>query len=195
MTEHDAAEVAELHSAVFAGELSAKMGIRYIDALMRWFTLQSDAVSFIAYDGRVIAYVFGAPAGYGRIMNRDLRWIIMTSVLTHPPVMVHPSFRHQLPSRVRLLAGGRPPAREYVHSTPAVFRLVGIGVDQVWRGRGVARELLSRFSSQVFERGYERIELNVREKNVTARRLYERSGWYEVGATNGVCRYELRPSQ
>lgn len=52
-----------------------------------------------------------------------------------------------------------------------------VSVNPLYRGRGIGTELLQAVIVQAKDRGYSTVSLNVEEKNLKARRLYERLGF------------------
>lgn len=56
------------------------------------------------------------------------------------------------------------------------------------RGRGLARRLLERLLGQLAAEGFTTVFLEVEEGNAPARRLYERTGFAEVGRRAGYYR-------
>ena len=63
-----------------------------------------------------------------------------------------------------------------------------IGVAASWRGLGLGRRLLDALLEAARVKGVEAVFLEVRESNVSARGLYERAGFKEVGRIPGYYR-------
>src|SRR4051812_21006524 len=59
-----------------------------------------------------------------------------------------------------------------------------IGVDEPYRGRGIGTALLGALAERARTDGFERLSLSVEREN-PARRLYERSGYREIGEDPG----------
>lgn len=59
--------------------------------------------------------------------------------------------------------------------------LGNIAVAEQWRGRGIATSLIQTVFDRARQRGVARVYLEVRISNATARRLYARLGFREVG--------------
>lgn len=59
--------------------------------------------------------------------------------------------------------------------------VTNIAVHPDWRRRGVGEKLLSRLMADAKERGAERMTLEVRKSNWSARRLYEKLGFVTLG--------------
>jgi [ribosomal protein S18]-alanine N-acetyltransferase len=59
--------------------------------------------------------------------------------------------------------------------------ILSIAIDEVWRGRGLSRDLLITHLGHLAGRGVRTIFLEVEENNAPARRLYERTGFAVVG--------------
>ncbi|RUR19096.1 GNAT family N-acetyltransferase [Legionella sp. km535] len=65
---------------------------------------------------------------------------------------------------------------------------LGIGVLAPFRGQGIGKALLKSALQKAKEKGLTRIELTVREKNISAIALYEQFGFEKEGIhKNGVC--------
>jgi ribosomal protein S18 acetylase RimI-like enzyme len=62
---------------------------------------------------------------------------------------------------------------------------VSIGIVPGWRGRGIGRSLLDAVVDAARERGIHALGLSVSERNLVARRLYERAGFVVVGTVDG----------
>lgn len=67
--------------------------------------------------------------------------------------------------------------------------MYGFRVRPAYRGLGIGSRLLQLAESDLVDRGYRRICLNVSRTNHAARRLYERSGYQVVSAEPGVWSY------
>jgi ribosomal protein S18 acetylase RimI-like enzyme len=67
-----------------------------------------------------------------------------------------------------------------VHLAPACI-LEDLFVEEVWRGRGVARLLIDAAVTEVRGRGASGMFLETAKDNETAQRLYERAGWMREG--------------
>jgi [ribosomal protein S18]-alanine N-acetyltransferase len=70
--------------------------------------------------------------------------------------------------------------------------LGNVAVDAAWRGRGVGALLVENALRRAAERDIREVFLEVRPSNVTARSLYERLGFREVGRRS---RYYSLPSE
>jgi ribosomal-protein-alanine N-acetyltransferase len=70
--------------------------------------------------------------------------------------------------------------------------LGNVAVAKEWRGRGVGERLVREVVTRLGRRGVHEIFLEVRVSNRTARRLYERLGFVEIGRRRN---YYARPSE
>ena len=61
--------------------------------------------------------------------------------------------------------------------------LIGIAVDEGWRGRGIGTSLMRAVEAWARDRGFDTLELDVADPNGDARRLYERLGYGLVAHT------------
>ena len=56
-----------------------------------------------------------------------------------------------------------------------------LAVHPSFRGKGIAKQLISHISNECKEMGVETIQLEVRQSNIPAISLYEKCGFYKVG--------------
>ena len=63
--------------------------------------------------------------------------------------------------------------------------LYRIAVSPENRGKGIGERLLHEFVEECHERGTVKLFLEVRSKNVPARRLYEKTGFKEISVRKG----------
>ena len=66
---------------------------------------------------------------------------------------------------------------------PRRSALIGIAVDEGWRGRGVGTALMLAAEAWALDRDFDALELDVADPNGDARRLYERLGYGLVAHT------------
>jgi ribosomal protein S18 acetylase RimI-like enzyme len=67
--------------------------------------------------------------------------------------------------------------------------LYGFRIQPSFRGRGIGSQMLTVAESDLRERGYRKISLNVSRENEEARQLYERNGYVIVAAEPGNWSY------
>lgn len=181
MTAGDVPALAEMHRRVFAGYAGAEAGTRYIRAFFNWYLAHPGAINLCAGTvGDPHGYVFGAPFGFSRQMNRDLFGELLLATLTHPRLLVRPGIGMQIRNRFRALVMGRENRRAEHEFGSDTFSLVGIGTDPERRGQGIAAKLLSRFTEMAFSKGFQRLILDVYKRNEAARQLYVTRGWESV---------------
>ena len=77
----------------------------------------------------------------------------------------------------------RPLPSEGSMRMPRRGALIGIAVDEGWRGRGIGTALMDAAEAWARGRGYDTLELDVADPNGDARRLYERLGYGLVAHT------------
>jgi ribosomal protein S18 acetylase RimI-like enzyme len=61
--------------------------------------------------------------------------------------------------------------------------LIGVAVDEGWRGRGIGTALMEAAEAWAVDHGFDTLELDVADPNGDARRLYERLGYGLVAHT------------
>ncbi len=67
--------------------------------------------------------------------------------------------------------------------------IYGFRVRPVYRGNGIGSRLLQKAETDLVNRGFERIALNVARDNESARHLYERLGYRVVAPEPGIWSY------
>jgi ribosomal protein S18 acetylase RimI-like enzyme len=77
----------------------------------------------------------------------------------------------------------RPLPSEGSMRLPRRGALIGIAVDEDWRGRGIGTALMRAAEDWARGRGFDTLELDVADPNGAARRLYERLGYGLVAHT------------
>ena len=94
-----------------------------------------------------------------------------------------------LPSSLTLVAyesgGKRPVAFAAARVAPDKAHLIELAVHPGFRDRGVGGELLRRLTGRAREKGCKKMELEFREDNLPAKKLYESAGFTAVGQRKG----------
>jgi ribosomal protein S18 acetylase RimI-like enzyme len=67
--------------------------------------------------------------------------------------------------------------------------IYGFRVRPLYRGRGIGSQMLDTAESDLIQRGFEKIALNVARDNDSARRLYERRGYRVIAPEPGIWSY------
>ena len=193
MLSESVADVVEVHIEAFNGYMNASLGRGYVRAFLSWFCEAQDGISFIArLDGKIVGYVVGAPVGYNAQMTRDLAWVVARSMTCRPWLAWRRDIRAALVARLQLLKGTRrSPKGPTVDPVPripqrAIVSLVGIGVADAARGRGVGGALMRAFESEALKRGTGAMRLTVYRDNEAACRVYESAGWAASGLDQGA---------
>lgn len=73
----------------------------------------------------------------------------------------------------------------YISVAPGEGELLRIAVNSEYRGKGIAKKLLSLLHGGAREAGCEAIFLEVRESNLAAISLYESAGYTRIGTRKG----------
>ena len=77
----------------------------------------------------------------------------------------------------------RPQPSQGSMRMPRRAALIGVAVDDGWRGRGIGTALMHAAEAWARDRGFDTLELDVADANGDARRLYERLGYGLVAHT------------
>lgn len=178
-SEADLEDVALVHLSAFKGYMSARLGLNYTKAFLRWFLAYPNSITLKAeLDGQLCGYAVGAPLNYAKKMSRDLLRIGIMSIVRNPGVILHPSFANASKARLNLLLSGNK--RKVVHEPNpdgTGISLVGIGVIPKFSGVGVGHAIMQIFEENAKAIGVDYMVLSVYEDNKRARAMYERSGW------------------
>jgi len=81
----------------------------------------------------------------------------------------------------------------YYMKSPVFGFVLYLAIDERYRGRKLADQLMKHAISDLVSRGAQRIELITRPTNISAQRVYERLGFHELGRDNTYVFYEYRP--
>jgi ribosomal protein S18 acetylase RimI-like enzyme len=174
--------VCDLHLNAFGGLMSARLGRAYLQAFLSWFLRAPDAIALVAADdkGGIFGYVIGAPVGYTTVMNRDLLWVAIRSMIARPRLLLNPQVRATVKARLGFMLGRSAPD---MHDLPSpTMSLVGIAVSPSAAGKGVGFSLMQGFERKARASRMASLHLSVYPDNMAARRLYERCGWHPVGS-------------
>lgn len=184
ITTRDAAEVAALHAEVFHGAFLTRLGPRIVEAF--YAAIAGDPIGHgrvAVTDGKVVGFVAGVEAArpfYRAFYRRYLGRVLLAAARR---AVGDPEVRRTLSRRLRharhLLPAwaGRQGSAPAGGGSPAVARLLSIGVTPPVRGTGVAEALVDGLCDGLHERGIEVVGLSVRLDNGRAGAFYARSGW------------------
>jgi ribosomal protein S18 acetylase RimI-like enzyme len=173
-------DAVKVHFDAFRGYANTKLGRRYVQQFLLWFSRCKGGIALVAVDGEeVLGYVVGAPSGYGSALNRELFPLVAAQALIRPWLVVDRRFMRAAWARLKSVFGRRRSAvRQPAPAPPAAtMSLVGIGTGSAHRGRGVGMLLMTDFERAAREKGMRMVRLTVYADNAAARRVYERSGW------------------
>jgi ribosomal protein S18 acetylase RimI-like enzyme len=184
LTEKDIRSVSDLHSSVFTGSRSTRLGKRYLRKMYCWFLEKQPCLSLVAeQDGQVVGFLVGAIGGYGRKIFRYAFLEIVLGFILHPSLIFRremftlwysyiQAFNPFLPKRIQ----------QTTSEPPKVIKasLSSIGVSHTVQGSGIGKKLVRAFEELTHAQGVEILSLSVLAENIPARRLYESCGWQYV---------------
>ena len=179
MTMEMVTDVAILHLEAFAGHLSTRIGMLYIERFMRWFCVGDQTIALVAMDShsRILGYVVGAPVGYNTSINKDLLWVAIMGILRHPWLFLNSRFLQIIKARLGFILCRSPKSHMEPRLPEPTMSLVAIGVSPSATGKGVGQQLIQAFESKARELMMQSLRLSVYRHNARARGLYEKSGW------------------
>lgn len=172
-------QVVAMHLQAFDGYMSTRLGPKYVDALIRWFLENKEAISLVALDdsGKPAGYVIGARVGYTVAMNRDILGPAVLATISRPWLLLDRRIIRTAFGRLKLLAGKPASSGETPDLVEPTMSLVGIGVSPHAQGAGLGRQLVEAFEARSRELGACSLRLSVYPDNAGARGLYEKCGW------------------
>jgi ribosomal protein S18 acetylase RimI-like enzyme len=185
--------IAGIHMESFKGYMNAMLGKRYVRNFIAWFIDQPQCISIKAeLDGSIAGYLVGAPIGYEPSMNSALMSSNLLALLTHPRVILHPSFRYAIWAKLRLLVGLNAIKNEIRNPEGKGISLVGIGVAPENSRKGVGDALIREFELLATKLGFNFMRLSVYRHNNIALNFYKKNGWLELQTTKNVI-YLFKP--
>tara|TARA_A100001037_G_scaffold282166_1_gene286523 strand:- start:20 stop:673 length:654 start_codon:yes stop_codon:yes gene_type:complete len=173
-----------LHQKTLKNSLGASIGIRYSKAFFKWFVTNKNTVTLVCCNSKqIIGYVIGGPEGYSNNLTKSILPEIISGLILHPKSLLHPNFLSLLKSRIKNLFEinlnlfNSNKTSTCTNKKNTTFVLVGIGVDQEFRGNQIGFQILQEYEKLVWELNYTKIRLTVYKSNYTAIRLYKKSNW------------------
>lgn len=167
-----------VHKEAFSGTMGIRLGDQYLIAFLKWFITSQDTLALAAVKNNcILGYVFGGPIGYSQQMNRDLIWVIGSSLLSRPWLIFNRHFFIQIPARLKSILGLRQNGNTTDGQLNNAYSLVGIGVNPLAQRQGIGSMLIRSFVNKVIIGKYSHIRLTVHYKNQAARAFYEKHGW------------------
>lgn len=193
----DIDSLVKLHRSVFAGTIGVRLGKLYSRAFITWFVKSPNTTVLVARQNHsIVGYVFGAPTGYTTDINRELFYTIIFAILSHPWVLFDKRLLLQIPERFNSLRKTFSQSTLHVISEPVsrIYRLTGIGVSEKFRKMGVGKKLITAYEHQIWELGFEEIQLSVYSANKDAIFLYNNAGWLPVSDNNEIVTFSKKRS-
>ena len=187
MSEDHIPHVARLYANAFAQSPSALFGIGWLQTQYRLLLPNPDFLGCVAVaDGQVVGYVCGG-VHWHRIAEQLGR--ARRSWLISHPYAIGRYLAYLIRTLLRRWLVDRQEVNEEltdvgIKVAESAARLWVIVVADVYRGRGVADNLMRTFIGQVKQRGSSCVWLTVDISNGRAQRFYERHGW-ECGGRSG----------
>lgn len=194
ITAQDVKDAAALHSRAFPEYFLTHMGQRFLECLYREFTERPGYGVVALHRGNVIGFVTGMSNSglfYSRFYQRN--FITLASVISER-FMRDRIARKEILKRVRhvrnalfslLLLGPRQVTEGInIRSSPTLGYLLSIGVDDKFKGSGVAKQLVQQYCEELRRDGFDSVLLSVLPNNSPAIRFYEKTGWVRCQETD-----------
>lgn len=185
-------QLAHCHIHCFPQSLATKLGFNYVRKTLEWFLVADNRFLFhIEGDGIIAGYCGGfIPKGYGDGSSSGmLQYAFIEAVygiikkpwlLFNKEVVVFYPFIFR---NIKTKIFGKPKQRSSPHRHEKknyikYAGLVVIGVEPIYRGTEVFKQLMFYFEEQVEQRGLYLCNLSVKKDNERAIRGYKKFGWF-----------------
>lgn len=183
MKSSDINQVVEIYCKIFPRSRSTQLGTRYIHKMLYWFITKQASLCFVADEnGETTGYIVGAIRGYGRKIFRYAFLEIILGLLMHPTLWFQKSTFALWYSYIQAFTPAQILSERKVNispinKTPIRAALASVGVQPSSQGKGLGKLLLKAFEQAAKDEGAELLGLSVEIDNLSARKLYEESGW------------------
>lgn len=175
----DLERVLDIHMFAFKEHLNVLLGREYNRQMLAWFN-QDRCVYFVAEDdaGFVIGYVFGAPWGYQRDMNKDLLNVAIKSILLRPWIVFNPKILRVIWIRLKTILGvNRKLHQTEVKYDGKIFSMIGMGIAPGTLRKGLGVSLYKRALISARDKGYNFVRVTVNRTNIRSRGMHEKIGF------------------
>ncbi len=188
MDRSELAEAVRIFHLAFADEHAPRFrgGARPAAFTDVWrFINDTEPQGFLAAreEGRLVGYAIfveslKALQRRALLSGEAIRWAVRALVGGYDlrPVMIWRIFRNKL----LFVTHGQK------FRTTGDAQLLNVAVDPGHQGQGIARQLVARGLEVMRDRGVPEVRLEVRPGNASALRVYQKTGWREVGRTRDL---------
>lgn len=180
----DLETVLDIHMFAFSEHINVLLGRRYNREMLRWF-MNDGCVYFVAVDenDKVIGYVFGAPWGYQRPMNRDLVKVAAVEMLKRPWIFFNRKVFRIVWIRLKTLLG----VNKMLDTTEKLYEgkiisMVGMGIAPGTLRKGIGVSLYEAALDEARKLGYNYSRGTVNKTNMRSRGMHEKIGFQKEEA-------------
>jgi ribosomal protein S18 acetylase RimI-like enzyme len=185
------AEIISIHMEAFKGYMNVMLGYSYNTAFFKWF-VNNETIHLIGLndEGSISGYVVGAALGYQKALTKTLLPTVVLELIKRPWILLHWKVDKAIWTRFKGLFHKDtntieiPPIYDR-----RIISMVAIGVSQSTMNKGLALLLEKEFIKQARIMGFNFARLSVYQRNIRARRFYEKLGWETENASMDIIVY------
>ena len=183
-TADDLEQVLEIHMYAFSEHINVLLGRKYNREMLRWF-LKEECVQLVSVDenDRVTGYVFGAPWGYQKPMNKDLVKVAAVEMLKRPWIFFSKKVMRIIWIRGKTLLGVNKALGDTVKKYDGkIISMVGMGIAPGTLRKGLGVALYHAALDEARKKGYSYSRGTVNKTNLRSRGMHEKIGFQKEEA-------------
>ncbi len=187
-------EVVKVHMEAFKSHINVLLGVRYNSAFFNWF-VNNNTIHFIGLnnDDIISGYIVGAQVGYQRSLTKKLLPIALVALLKRPHILLRQKIIKAIWGRtVGLIRNNNGNKIIQEFQNDRIISLVGIGVLESIRNKGLAQMLEAEFINEAKKSGFNIARLSVYKDNLRARNFYIKLGWKMIDSSQDIINYIKR---
>ena len=183
-TEKDLEAVLDIHMYAFSEHINVLLGRRYNREMLRWF-LQDFCVKLVAVDeeDKIAGYVFGAPWGYQKPMNKDLVRVAVIEMIKRPWIFFNKRVLRIIWIRGKTILG----VNKMLDTTEKkyegrIISMVGMGIAKGTLRKGLGVSLYYAALDEARKLGYDYSRGTVNKTNTRSRGMHDKIGFQKEDA-------------
>lgn len=168
----------KIHKVAFADYMNTELGDKYLGKLFSLIIETPGSITLKAQiDSEICGYVFGAPIGYDKKLNKELFNVALLGAISHPSILFHKNFFKAVYGKIKVILGLKTKRNiaNFLHGDG--ISLIAIGVHSGFLGKKVGLSLIEGFEKMARNNKMNYMRLSVFADNNKALSLYDKAGW------------------